>query len=56
MVSEGVGTTRSAVEIAVNAGVELPITKAVSEILFAGKDPRAALDELMSRDPRAEAG
>jgi glycerol-3-phosphate dehydrogenase (NAD(P)+) len=56
MVAEGVQTTRSAVEIARQHGVELPITEQVSEVLFGGKDPRQALTELMGRDAKAEVG
>jgi glycerol-3-phosphate dehydrogenase (NAD(P)+) len=54
MVAEGVNTTRSAIEIARERGVELPITEKVAEILFEKKDPRVALSELMGRDAKAE--
>lgn len=56
MVAEGVQTTRSAVEIAREHGVELPITEQVAEVLFGGKDPRTALEDLMGRDVKAEVG
>ncbi len=51
---EGVETTRSALGIAAAHGVELPITKEVSAVLFEGKGPTAALGDLMSRDAKAE--
>jgi glycerol-3-phosphate dehydrogenase (NAD(P)+) len=54
MVAEGVQTTRSALEIAAGAGVELPITEQVGRVLFDGKSPREALEDLMGRDAKAE--
>ena len=54
MVAEGVPATRAALELARGAGVEMPITQQVHEVLFAGRDPRHALDELMSRGLKSE--
>jgi glycerol-3-phosphate dehydrogenase (NAD(P)+) len=54
MVAEGVETTKSALAIAEEHGVELPITEQVGEVLFRGKGPRTALGELMGRDAKAE--
>jgi glycerol-3-phosphate dehydrogenase (NAD(P)+) len=54
MVAEGVRTTRAVVELAAKLHVELPITSAVHEVLFAGRDPRDAIDELMNRPPKDE--
>ena len=54
MVAEGVKTTASALEIAREHGVELPITEQVAAVLFGGKDPRKALEELMERDAKPE--
>ncbi|MGQ0720386.1 MAG: NAD(P)H-dependent glycerol-3-phosphate dehydrogenase [Candidatus Eiseniibacteriota bacterium] len=54
MVAEGVETTRSALAIAAEHGVELPITEQVGEVLFHGKGPRQALGDLMGRDAKAE--
>jgi glycerol-3-phosphate dehydrogenase (NAD(P)+) len=54
MAVEGVETTRSALEIAAAHGVELPITAQVGHVLFDGKDPRRALEDLMGRDVKAE--
>ncbi|HMB68826.1 MAG TPA: NAD(P)H-dependent glycerol-3-phosphate dehydrogenase [bacterium] len=54
MVAEGVQTTRSALEIAAGVNVELPITEQVGRVLFDGRGPREALEELMGRDAKAE--
>jgi glycerol-3-phosphate dehydrogenase (NAD(P)+) len=54
MVAEGVRTTRAARGLARRAGVEMPIADQVHEVLFAGKDPRAAIRDLMLRDPKPE--
>jgi glycerol-3-phosphate dehydrogenase (NAD(P)+) len=51
---EGIETTRSALEIAAEHGVELPITEQVAAVLFAGKAPAQALAELMGRDAKPE--
>ncbi len=53
-VAEGVPTTRSVVALARRHGVEMPITEAVHSVLFDGRDPRAALTELMTREPKPE--
>jgi glycerol-3-phosphate dehydrogenase (NAD(P)+) len=53
-VAEGVNTTRAAVRLAERAGVELPITAKVAEVLFEGKQPALAVSELMERTLKAE--
>ncbi|MBI5836677.1 MAG: NAD(P)-dependent glycerol-3-phosphate dehydrogenase [Candidatus Eisenbacteria bacterium] len=53
-VAEGVPAARAAVDLARRAGVEMPIAQQVHEVLFSGKDPRRALDELMSRGLKPE--
>lgn len=55
MVAEGVRTTRSAYALSLLHNVEMPITREVYRILFEGKDPRAALEDLMTRDAKMEA-
>jgi glycerol-3-phosphate dehydrogenase (NAD(P)+) len=55
-VAEGVPTVSAALALGRRAGVEMPITAKVHEILFSGKDPRQALEELMLRPPRDEDG
>ncbi len=53
-VVEGVATTRSVVELASRAGIEMPITQAVHQVLFGGNSPREAVAGLMSRPMKAE--
>jgi glycerol-3-phosphate dehydrogenase (NAD(P)+) len=54
MVAEGIRTTKALRALAREREVEMPITDKVYEILYEGKDPREAVIELMSRDPRSE--
>ncbi|MEO1022518.1 MAG: NAD(P)H-dependent glycerol-3-phosphate dehydrogenase [Bacteroidota bacterium] len=54
MVAEGVKTTASVYEWAKLHHVEMPITSAVYRLLFEGVDPKDALYELMTRDPKDE--
>jgi len=54
MVAEGVRTTRAAVDLGRERGVELPIIEMVHRVLFEGHDPREAIQMLMSRPQRAE--
>lgn len=54
MVVEGVYSTKAAVKFGKKYGVPMPIVDKVNEVLFEGKDPREAVDELMLRDSRAE--
>jgi glycerol-3-phosphate dehydrogenase (NAD(P)+) len=56
MVAEGVRTTDAALALAERHGVELPIAAQVAELLAGRKDARTALEELMLRPQRAEAG
>jgi glycerol-3-phosphate dehydrogenase (NAD(P)+) len=53
-VAEGVYTARAAVELGRRAGVELPIASEVAQVLFEGKSPRQALNDLMERELKAE--
>ena len=53
-VAEGVHTTRAALRLSAATGVELPVTEQVAAILFAGRDPRQAVTELMSRQGCSE--
>ena len=54
MVAEGVNTVRSARELAVKTGVEMPITEAMYEVLFDGRDPSEAVLQLMTRELKPE--
>jgi glycerol-3-phosphate dehydrogenase (NAD(P)+) len=56
MVAEGVRTTEAALALAARHGVELPIAAQVADLLTGRKDARTALEELMLRPQRAEAG
>jgi glycerol-3-phosphate dehydrogenase (NAD(P)+) len=53
-VAEGVGTARTAVALGERVGVELPIAREVSRVLFDGKAPRQAVADLMERALRTE--
>lgn len=53
-VVEGVPTTAAACDLARRLGVELPIAEQLHQVLFAGKLPRRAVDDLMTRAPTAE--
>ena len=53
-VVEGVATTRSVVQLADKLNVEMPITRAVNEVLFAGTKPADAIAALMQRPLKAE--
>lgn len=53
-VAEGVTTTQAALELALTAGVELPITEQIAQILFHGADPHEAIQTLMQRSLRQE--
>jgi glycerol-3-phosphate dehydrogenase (NAD(P)+) len=53
-VVEGVPTTQSVIELARRMKVEMPISESLYHVLFEGKDPKAAIMELMSREPKHE--
>ena len=54
MVVEGVYSTKAAVKLGEKYGVSLPIINKVNEVLFEGKDPKEAVNELMLRDGKVE--
>jgi len=54
MVAEGVPTTLSAYECARKLNIGTPIIDQVHAVLYEDKSPRAAMMELLSRDPRPE--
>lgn len=54
MVAEGVITTKALRNLGQKMGVEMPITEKVYEILYEGKEPLTAVQELMARLPKAE--
>ena len=53
-VSEGVSSARASREHARKRNVEMPITEAVCAVLFEGRAPREAVQQLLARDPRRE--
>jgi glycerol-3-phosphate dehydrogenase (NAD(P)+) len=54
MVAEGVRNSLSIARLAERHGIEMPITTQMVDVLYAGKAPREALEELMRRDLKAE--
>ena len=54
MVVEGVYSAKATVKLGEKYGVSLPIINKVNEVLFNGKDPKEAVNELMLRDSKAE--
>jgi glycerol-3-phosphate dehydrogenase (NAD(P)+) len=53
-VAEGVYTAREVETRAAAAGIDMPITAAVCDVLFRGVVPRDAVEQLLARDPKAE--
>ena len=53
-VAEGVRTARAAHELAARAGVEMPITRGVYQMLYEGKSPAGLAAELMERPLKSE--
>jgi len=53
-VAEGVFTTRSVHDQARQLGLDMPITNEVYRVLYEDKDPRAAVQDLMTREPKSE--
>ena len=54
MVVEGVYSAKAALELAKKYEVEMPIVETVNEILFEGKAPSDAINDLMLRDKKIE--
>lgn len=50
MVAEGVKTTQAVFQLCQKLMVEMPISKAVYNVLYNDKDPRVSVTELMTRD------
>ena len=53
-VAEGVATTRSVVDLAAQRGIDMPIAQEVYAVLFEGKSPSEATEQLMKRPLRTE--
>lgn len=54
MVAEGIRNSVAIARLAARHGVEMPITEQMVAVLHQGKDPRRALEELMTRGLKAE--
>lgn len=53
-IAEGVTTAREVARLAHPRGVDMPITEAVSAVLFDGMPPKSAVEQLLARDPKLE--
>jgi glycerol-3-phosphate dehydrogenase (NAD(P)+) len=53
-VAEGVPTTLAAKSLSIKLGIDMPITDEVYNVLFADKEPYAAIQDLMTREPKRE--
>jgi glycerol-3-phosphate dehydrogenase (NAD(P)+) len=54
-VAEGVRNAMAIARLAAARGVEMPITQQMAAVIYEGKDPRRAVEELMTREPKSEA-
>lgn len=54
MVVEGVNTATAAFELSQKYGISMPITEEAYQVLFHHKNPRDAVNDLMTRDKRHE--
>ncbi len=53
-VAEGVHTTRAALRLSKDCGIELPVTQQLARLLFEGGEVRNAVESLMGRQGKAE--
>jgi glycerol-3-phosphate dehydrogenase (NAD(P)+) len=53
-VAEGVYTAREVAKLAKLRGVEMPVTEAVNAVLEGKLAPKAAVEQLLARDPKPE--
>jgi glycerol-3-phosphate dehydrogenase (NAD(P)+) len=54
MVAEGIRNSEAVARLAERRGIEMPITRQMVAILYQGKDPRQAVEELMTRELKSE--
>lgn len=54
LTAEGIPTVRAVVAYAQETGLELPISRAVHDVIYGGKAPHQVLDELMARGAKPE--
>ncbi len=55
MVAEGIRNSVAVARLAARHGVEMPITRQMVAVMYEGKDPRHAVEQLMTRGLKAEA-
>jgi glycerol-3-phosphate dehydrogenase (NAD(P)+) len=55
-VAEGIGTARTARDLADELGIDMPITRLVAAVLHEGKPAREGIAELLARESKAERG
>ena len=53
-VAEGVSTAREVARLALQLGIEMPITQAVDSILYNDVPAAEAVEKLLNRDPKSE--
>lgn len=56
MVAEGVKTSKSVYDLSRQMGVEMPISEQVYAVIYEGKSPHQAVQDLMNRDLKPELG
>lgn len=54
MVAEGIRNSLAITRLARREGVEMPICEQMKRVIYEGQEPRAAVEELMTREQKAE--
>jgi glycerol-3-phosphate dehydrogenase (NAD(P)+) len=54
MVAEGVKNSLALSRLSARLGIEMPITEQMRAVIYDGKSPHQALEELMARERKAE--
>ena len=54
LVSEGIRNSLAVSRLAAARGVDMPITRQMAAVMYEGKDPRRAVEELMTRELKSE--
>jgi len=54
LVAEGIRNSLAVSRLAAVRGVEMPIAQQMAAVLYEGKDPRRAVEELMTRELKSE--
>jgi len=55
-IAEGIGTARTARDLAASLDIDMPITHLVAAVLHEGKPPREGVADLLARESKAERG